>query len=47
MRKCLECETELANSDAIIFHTCEAYPAMPKSSWLDILINNKEEGEGK
>ena len=44
MRKCLECETELESDNAIIAHTCEAYPQISNDVWLDNLL---KEGEGK
>ena len=43
MRKSLECGTELATGEAIIFHTCEAYPPREEFSWLDVAL--KEEGD--
>ena len=45
-RKCLECGAELTSKEAIIFHTCEAYPQQgERGSWVDILLKNKGEGE--
>jgi hypothetical protein len=33
MRKCIECETELEDSTAIIYHACEAYPKPDSKEW--------------
>ena len=44
MRKCLECGTELATGEAIILHTCEAYPPREEFSWLDVLLKEGKEG---
>ena len=44
MRKCLECSEELATDNAVIFHTCEAYPKQgDEGSWVEILLKNREE----
>lgn len=46
-KKCLECGTELTSNEAIIFHTCKAYPKQKEEgSWVEILLKNKEK-EGK
>jgi hypothetical protein len=46
MRKCLECGAELNSSQAIIFHTCEAYPEQVAKSWFDLMLNINEKGKG-
>jgi hypothetical protein len=42
-KKCLECGEELTSSEAIIFHSCEAYPKREdEGSWVEILLKNRK-----
>lgn len=47
MKRCLECGSELEDSNAIILHTCKAYPPKEEAnSWAELFLNNlKREGE--
>jgi hypothetical protein len=41
-KKCLECGEELTSSEAIIFHSCEAYPKVSSGNvWIDNLMNKE------
>jgi hypothetical protein len=46
MRKCLECGAELTSKEAIIYHTCEAYPEQVAKSWFDLMLDINEKGKG-
>jgi hypothetical protein len=41
-KKCLECGAELTSSEAIIYHSCEAYPQVSSgNAWIDNLTDKE------